>query len=128
LSAWFWVAAGVAGLWLLVVGGLALAGRRTDARALAGFVPDCVVLVRRLARDGRVDRRWRWALGGLAVYLLSPIDLVPDVIPGLGYLDDALLLALVLRGVVRAAGAEVVHEHWPGPPPGLAAVLRLAGA
>ena len=127
MSGWLWAGLALVTLWLLAVGALALAGRREDARALAGFVPDCVVLTRRLAGDARIARRRRWALGALLLYLASPLDLVPDFLPVVGQLDDALLLALVLRGLVRAAGPGVVREHWPGPPAGLALVLRLAG-
>ncbi|MBA2347035.1 MAG: DUF1232 domain-containing protein [Solirubrobacterales bacterium] len=97
------------------VGWLLLAGRRQDARALAGFVPDCVVLVRRLLGDDRVPRRSKWLLAALVVYLASPIDLVPDLIPVAGQLDDAILLAVVVRRVLRAAGPGLLREHWPGP-------------
>lgn len=107
-------------LWLL------LAGRRGDARALAGFVPDCVVLVRRLLGDDRVPRRSKWLLAGLIAYLASPIDLVPDVIPVAGQLDDAILAAFVLRRVLRAAGPGLLREHWPGPEASLAVLERLA--
>jgi uncharacterized membrane protein YkvA (DUF1232 family) len=108
------------------VAALAVAGRRGDAATLARFIPDCVVLVRRLLSDRRVSRRYRFALGALLVYLASPIDFVPDFIPVAGQLDDAVLLALVLRGLLRSAGAGVVREHWPGPERSLAVVLRVA--
>jgi uncharacterized membrane protein YkvA (DUF1232 family) len=111
----------------LFVAVLLVLGRRSDARALAGFVPDCVRLVRGLLGDPAVPRRCKAALGLLAVYLASPIDLVPDFIPVAGQLDDAILLALVLRGVVRAAGEGVVRAHWPGPERSLRLVLALAG-
>ncbi len=113
---------------LYAAGILALVGtgRRSDAAALARFVPDCVVLVRRLVGDGRVPRRCRVALAALALYLVSPIDLVPDFVPVAGQLDDAILLAVVLRYLVRAAGTGVVQEHWPGAERSLAVVLRLA--
>jgi uncharacterized membrane protein YkvA (DUF1232 family) len=127
VSGWLWLLLVLVALWLLAVAGLVLAGRREDARALAGFVPDCVVLVGRLARDPAVGRRSRVLLLLLGLYLASPIDLVPDVLPVAGQLDDAILLALVLRGIVRRAGPETVRRHWPGPPGGLAVVLRLAG-
>ena len=94
---------------------LVLAGRRENARALAGFVPDCVVLVKRLLGDPRVPRRRRVLLVLLAAYLASPIDLVPDVIPVAGQLDDAILLAVVLRAVLRSGGPALLAEHWPGP-------------
>jgi uncharacterized membrane protein YkvA (DUF1232 family) len=105
---------------------LAIAGRREDARALAGFVPDCVVLFRRLLGDRRVPRSRKLLLGALIGYLAMPIDLVPDFIPVAGQLDDAIIVAVVLRALVRSGGRELVREHWPGPPSSLAGLLRLA--
>ena len=113
-------------LYAAFVAWLVVAGRREDARALAGFVPDCVVLLRRLLGDERVPRRSRVVLLLLIAYLAMPIDLVPDVIPVAGQLDDAILVALALRLVVRAGGPELVREHWPGPESSLAVVVRLA--
>jgi uncharacterized membrane protein YkvA (DUF1232 family) len=101
-------------------------GRRSDARALAGFMPDCVVLVRRLLRDPRVPRRRKLALVLLAAYLLLPFDLVPDFIPVAGQFDDAILVALVLRALVRGGGEPLVREHWPGPERSLALICRAA--
>ena len=107
---------------------LVAAGRGAEASALARFVPDCVVLVRRLLGDPRVPVESKLLLGLLVLYLASPIDLVPDFIPVAGQLDDALLLALALRHLVRRAGTRVVAEHWPGPVQTLNAVLLLSGA
>jgi uncharacterized membrane protein YkvA (DUF1232 family) len=125
------LAFGIVGAVVLAYAGFVLAlvllGRRDDARALARFVPDCVVLFRRLLADGRVRRRDKLLLAALVPYLLLPFDLVPDFIPVAGQLDDAVLVALVLRRVVRGAGREVVEEHWPGPRASLTFVLRLAG-
>jgi len=115
-------------LYAALVLALIAAGRRGQARALAGFVPDCVVLVRRLLKDGRIPRRRKLALGVLVVYLASPIDLVPDFIPVAGQLDDAILLGLALRWLVRGSGEAIVREHWPGPEESLRVVLRVAGA
>jgi uncharacterized membrane protein YkvA (DUF1232 family) len=112
--------------WLLLVGGLFVAGRATDARALARFVPDCLVLARRLLTDPRVPSHSKLALYGLIAYLVMPFDLVPDFIPVAGQLDDALLALLVLRHLVRSAGPDLLRQHWPGPPGGLAVLLRLA--
>jgi uncharacterized membrane protein YkvA (DUF1232 family) len=114
-------------LYLAFVVFLLLRGRRSDARALAGFVPDCVVLFRGLLGDGRVSRSRKLLLLGLVAYLALPIDLVPDFIPVAGQLDDAILVALVLRAVLRGAGPSLVREHWPGPAASLALMLRLAG-
>ncbi len=101
-------------------------GRRADARALAGFVPDCVVLVRRLLRDPRVPRARKLVLALVVVYLLVPIDLVPDFIPVAGQLDDAILVAFALRGLARGGGAALLREHWPGPERSFALVCRAA--
>jgi uncharacterized membrane protein YkvA (DUF1232 family) len=111
-----------------VVATLALAGRRAQARALGGFVPDCAILFARLARDPAVPRRRRLALVAVAAYLASPIDLVPDFLPVAGQADDALLVALALRWLVRGAGPALLERHWPGPDRSLAVLLRLAGA
>jgi uncharacterized membrane protein YkvA (DUF1232 family) len=101
-------------------------GRRSDARALAGFIPDCVVLVKRLLADPRVPRRRKLLLVLLVAYLAMPIDLVPDFIPVAGQLDDAIVVALVLRAVLRSGGEELLQEHWSGPPRSLELVRRLA--
>jgi uncharacterized membrane protein YkvA (DUF1232 family) len=100
-------------------------GRRTDARALAGFIPDCLVLVKRLLADPRVPRRRKLLLVLLVAYLAMPIDLVPDFIPVAGQLDDAIVVALVLRAVLRSGGEELLREHWSGPPRSLDLVRRL---
>ena len=70
-----------------------------------------------------MPRRAKVALGLLVPYLASPIDLIPDFLPGIGQLDDVLLVAAALRYVVRRAGSEVVAEHWPGTADGLRIVL-----
>jgi uncharacterized membrane protein YkvA (DUF1232 family) len=115
-------------IWIATVLVLVLLGRPTGARALAGFVPDCLILVRRLLGDSRLPRGTRLLLGAVLLYLALPIDLVPDFVPVAGQLDDAVVLALALRRLVRVAGAGLVHEHWPGPPAGRDLVLRLAAA
>jgi uncharacterized membrane protein YkvA (DUF1232 family) len=107
------------------VAALVAAGRRTEAAALARFIPDCVVLVRRLLGDDRVPASTKVMLVLLAAYLASPIDLVPDFIPVAGQLDDAILLALVLRRLIRVAGPGLVARHWPGPERSLRVILRL---
>jgi uncharacterized membrane protein YkvA (DUF1232 family) len=117
----------VVGLYVIGVAALIAAGRREDARALAGFIPDCVVLVSRLAREKRISRPRRAALFIVLGYLAVPIDLVPDFLPGIGQLDDAVVLGLALRLIVRGGGIELVRETWPGPQASLTLVLRAAG-
>jgi uncharacterized membrane protein YkvA (DUF1232 family) len=116
-----------AGLYILAIAALIAAGRREDARALAGFIPDCLVLVSRLARDNRISGPRRAVLFIVLGYLAIPIDLVPDFLPGIGQLDDAVVLGLALRVVVRGGGVELVREAWPGPQASLVIVLRAAG-
>lgn len=110
-----------------LVGVLLVTGRRQKARALAGFVPDCALLFRGLLGDERVSRRQKLLLVALVVYLALPVDLIPDFIPVAGQLDDALLVAVVLRATLRAAGPALVREHWPGPAASLRVLLRLVG-
>ena len=91
------------------------------------LLPDLLRLLRRLAADSDVPRAVRVRLWLLPGYLAIPFDLVPDFVPVLGYADDAIIVSLVLRSVVRRAGAPVIRRHWPGTDDGLAAVSRLAG-
>ena len=106
-----------AAIYLCFIAWLLLTGRRQDARALAGFIPDCIDLFRRLLADPRVPRRHKLLLGALIGYLAMPIDLVPDFIPVAGQLDDAIIVALVLRTVLRAAGPDLCASTGRAPPP-----------
>src|SRR6476619_4781493 len=115
-----------AAIYAAFVGWLYACGRREDARAMATFIPDCVVLVTRLARDSRVPRRRKLLLFALVGYLALPFDLVPDFIPVAGQLDDAIIVALVLRRFIRLGGEPLIRELWPGPERSLALILRLA--
>lgn len=96
-----------------------------DLREAKRFVPDLVRLLRALAADPSVGVRRRLVL--LLGYLALPIDLIPDVIPVLGYADDVIVIGLVLRSVVRRAGGAAIDRHWTGTPAGLALVRRLSG-
>jgi uncharacterized membrane protein YkvA (DUF1232 family) len=122
------VAVGIVVVYAAFVGALVVAGRGRDARDGARFIPDCIVLVRRLVGDPRVPRRHKLLLGALVGYVALPIDLVPDFIPVAGHIDDVLVVALALRVVLRASGGELLREHWPGPDSSLALVLRFVGA
>jgi uncharacterized membrane protein YkvA (DUF1232 family) len=121
------VVAAFGALYALFVVALCALGRREDARALSGFLPDCIVLFRRLVADGRVPRRHKLLLGALIGYLAVPFDIVPYFIPVAGQLDDAVVVALALRAVLRAAGPGVLAEQWPGPQASLNVITRLAG-
>src|SRR6476661_7592998 len=127
--AWLLISLGVfLAIYAAFLAWLVVLGRRDDARALATFIPDCIVLVTRLAREPRVPRRRKLLLLALVGYLALPFDLVPDFIPVAGQLDDAVIVALVLRSFVRSSGEGLMRELWPGPEQSLALILRLAGA
>lgn len=119
----------VVGLYALLVGAIWWYARRlgevATLREAARFGPDLLGLIRRLIASGRLGRRGRAALGLLALYLVLPIDVVPDVIPLVGWADDLVIVVLVLRAVVRRTGSELVRANWPGSPGGLAVLLRL---
>jgi uncharacterized membrane protein YkvA (DUF1232 family) len=124
-----WSIVGVGAFLLLyaaLVLALVIAGRRESARALAGFIPDCVVLCSRLLGDPRVPRRKKALLVALTGYLALPFDIVPDFIPVAGQLDDVVIVALVLRSLLRGGGEPLVREHWPGPDSSLELILRVA--
>jgi uncharacterized membrane protein YkvA (DUF1232 family) len=129
VSWWIWLAFSlglIALAWLALVAVLILAGRREDARALAGFIPDCIILMSRLMKDERVPRRHKLLLAALVGYLALPFDLIPDFIPVAGQLDDVLVVAFVLRRFLRSGGDQLVREHWPGPEQSLRLVLSIA--
>ena len=112
-------------VWLLAIAVLLALGRRSQARELAALIPNMVVLFRGLLGDPRVSRgskAWLWfALG----WLVSPIDLIPEFLPVVGPLDDAIVAALVLRHVLRRTDRAVLVEHWRGDPSTLYAIIRL---
>jgi uncharacterized membrane protein YkvA (DUF1232 family) len=129
---WWQLLVGVlGGLLLLWLGMLAVLWRvRPDGlttTAALRLLPDLVRLVRRLAADRDLPRGVRVRLWLLLAYLLMPVDLVPDFVPVLGYADDAVVVALALRSVVRRAGTDALTRHWPGDQAGLDVVSRLAG-
>lgn len=101
--------------WSLVI---VLAARLPDGtlKELAGFLPACVTTARRLRRDPRVPRRAKVAVGFAAIWVLTPIDLIPEFLPVIGPLDDVVVVALALRYAARPVPRDVLIEAWPGAP------------
>ena len=118
----------VAAVYVALIVALVLGSREWDVRMIARLVPYCAILFKRLLGDSRVPARWKVASAFALVYLAFPIDLVPDFIPVLCQLDDAVVVALVLRGLLRSAGPRLMREHWPGPTALLIPLERFAGA
>lgn len=125
------IAAGVLLIYLALLALLWHAYRHTRSttllRELLRLLPDLIRLLRRLAGDPSLPRGVRIRLGLLIIYLASPIDLIPDFVPVLGYADDAIIMALALRSVTRHAGPAAIDHHWPGTPEGLRIIHHLAG-
>jgi uncharacterized membrane protein YkvA (DUF1232 family) len=89
-------------------------------------VPDCAVLFKRLLGDPRVPRRAKAALALVIPYLAMPFDLIPDFLPVIGQLDDAVIVVVALRYVSRCAGRDVIEELWPGSERGLRMLLAFS--
>ena len=127
---WWAIALGVVGgllvVWAVLVAALWLTKPgEYDLKEALRLLPDLLRLIKRLAADPETPRGVRIRLALLLVYLAFPFDLIPDFIPVLGYADDAIIVALVLRSTTRSAGPEALAKHWPGTPEGLAALNRL---
>ena len=114
--------------WLLAVLALLWLGRRTLARELITLLPNLIRLFRGLLGDERVPRSSKALLLIGALWLASPIDLIPEFLPGIGALDDAVIAGLLLRHLVRRAGPDVVRDHWRGDPRTLTVLLRATRA
>ena len=113
------------------IGGLALASRLLPpgrGRELAAFIPNCVVLLRRLRADRRLPGRARLALGAALGYVLSPVQLIPNVIPVIGQSDDLVVVTLALRYACRRLPSEEVRAAWPGHPDHLDRLLGRRGS
>jgi uncharacterized membrane protein YkvA (DUF1232 family) len=96
------------------------------AREAAGFVPDVVMLFKDLAQDDRIPRRAKIEAALAAGYLVMPIDLIPDFIPGIGQLDDIAIVGWAVRRMMLGAGEGVLREHWRGSDRGLEVLMQLA--
>ena len=126
MSLWTWLLVALAVLiasWGLLI---LLAARLPPGtlKELAGFLPDCVVTVRLLRKDPRVPRRAKIAIVLAGLWVVSPIDLIPEFLPVIGPLDDVVVVALALRYAARQVPRDVLLEAWPGNP---ATIQRLLG-
>ena len=90
------------------------------------LVPNVTRLVRSARADPATPRQSRLALGALLLYLLSPIDLLPDLLPGIGTVDDLIVAGVVLRRVARRIGTPALRSHWPGSDADFDLLCRLA--
>ncbi|MDQ3501147.1 MAG: YkvA family protein [Acidimicrobiia bacterium] len=120
------VAATLVVVWLLFI--MFVFAVRPDGASLgdgARLLPDTLRLIRRLAGDREIPRGVRWPVWLLIAYLAMPIDLIPDFLPVVGYADDAILVSVVLRRLIRHSGSDKLRQHWPGSPEGLATLQRL---
>ena len=95
-------------------------------KELLKALPNFARLMARLVGDPLLPRAAKIALAAAMVYLASPIDLIPDFIPFVGYLDDLLLAALVVDGVLNWVDRGLVLEYWPGSPDSLERIARVA--
>ncbi|WP_210742026.1 YkvA family protein [Nocardia veterana] len=132
LSFWWALLLGIAAAlvlaWFALVTALVVVRPRGNLlREAVRILPDTLRLIRRLAADRDLPRGVRIRLWLLLAYLASPVDLIPDFIPVVGYADDAIIVTAVLRSVVRAAGSRAVRAQWPGTDDGFAALARLTG-
>ena len=95
-------------------------------KALLRALPDIARLIARLVTDPVLPRGIKIALAAALVYLVSPIDLIPDFIPFVGYLDDLLLAAVVVDGILNYVDRGVLLRYWPGSPGSLDKAARAA--
>ena len=122
------LAAGLLLAWIALVIALMIARPRGGLlREALRLLPDLLRLLPRLAADRSLPRSVRVGLALLLAYLAFPLDLIPDFLPVVGYADDAIIVAAVLRWVVRRAGVEAIRRQWPGTDDGFAVLCRLTG-
>jgi len=95
-------------------------------RDMASLIPACVTTIRRLRKDPRVPRRARVAIIVAALWVASPIDLIPEFLPVIGPLDDIVVVALALRYAGRRVPRDVLLEAWPGEPRLIERLLGLS--
>nr|WP_082939587.1 YkvA family protein [Mycobacterium sp. 852014-50255_SCH5639931] len=128
---WWVIAVGIlvalAVIWLILAVTFWLMRPEAKMQDLVRLLPDVLRLLKRLAADTELPRRIRIALVALIAFVVSPIDLIPDAIPVIGFADDVIIVGLVLRWISRTAGPGALAKHWPGTPDGLATLCKLCG-
>jgi uncharacterized membrane protein YkvA (DUF1232 family) len=92
------------------------------------LLPNLAKLIGRLVVHPQVPAREKAMLAATIAYLASPIDIIPDFIPGLGEVDDIFIVALVLQRLVNAAGEELVLQNWDGDPKLLSIIRQILEA
>ncbi len=123
------VLVGMVAVWLLFIALLwVLRPRDVRLGELVRVVPDILRLCRDVLADGQAPLGPRLAIAGLVVWLVNPIDLIPEFIPILGPLDDVVVAVLVLRYVRRRLGTDELRSRWPGSPEGFALLQSVIGA
>lgn len=94
-------------------------GASAQMRKLASdavfLLPNLIKLLGRLVKDPRVPRRSKVVIGAALAYLVSPVDLIPEFVPVIGFADDVLLVSYAINHLISVAGEDVVLEHWDGP-------------
>jgi uncharacterized membrane protein YkvA (DUF1232 family) len=125
LPAWANILLVIVAIWIVLVVVLVIFGRVMLARELGLLLPNLIRLFAGLLRDGRVGIPTKILLGIASLWLVSPIDLIPEFIPIVGSLDDAIVAAIVLRFVLRTTDGAVVREHWHGDPATLERLVRI---
>ena len=127
MTLWQWGLIVLATLTLLgALAALALAAIKRKARTLAGYAPEITIVCARLIDDPRVSPFDKLKLRALAWYLSLRLDVIPDFIPIIGRLDDALVVAVAIHSALKSADADLIREYWPGPLPAPNSILRRA--
>ena len=114
-------------VWAVFIAALAIWRPKVGVAEAARILPDLLRMLGAIAQDGSMPFTVRLRIWLLLVYYAIPFDLVPDVIPVIGYADDAILTIWAIRSVVRRGGQDALERHWPGSAEGLAVVRNLAG-
>ena len=113
-------------IYVLFIGTILILGKKSMAQAIVRFLPDCIILFKNLLKDKRVRRKHKLAIVLLIGYLAIPIDIVPDFIPIAGQLDDAIIVAIVLRYIFKGVETQLLKDKWLGPQSSLKLLMKLA--